>query len=402
MEVWKRNLWICCAASFIVSVGMSQMAPMLPLYIAELGVHDVDEIERWAGIIYGANFISLAIFSPIWGRLSDRYGRKPMALRASLWLGIIMIGMGLAQNVYQLTALRLAQGALSGFQASVIPLVAQEAPDERSGWALGIFFTAQVSGTLLGPIVGGFLAEMTGYRHTFFIIGICCFLGFLSLFKVHETVRSQAREQAAALSLGDTFRLLPSRQLIIGLFGTTLVMQFATMSIQPIITVYITQLVTSMDHIALIAGIVFSCAGFASMLAASRLGKLADRVGSHKVLLASLIIAGLSVLPQGLVRTPVELGILRFFFGIGVAGLLPSVNNLIRQYTPPACLGRIYGFNQSAQFLGMFAGASLGGQIAAAIGIANVFFITAAVLLVNAVWCRGMVYAAIQSEHLRT
>ncbi len=393
MESWKRNLWVCCTASFIVSIGMSQMAPMLPLYVAELGIQGIDEIERWAGIIFGCNFISLAIFSPIWGRLSDKYGRKPMVLRASLWLGVIMVGMGLAQNVYQLCVLRLAQGAMSGFQAAVIPLIAQETPHDRSGWALGMFFTSQVSGALLGPLFGGWLAETVGYRHTFFVIGAFCFLGFLSLFSIKESFKPKA--QAATLTLRTTFQKLEKPKLILGLFITTLIMQFALMSIQPIITVYITQLVSSQEHIALIAGAVFSCAGLASMLTASRIGKLADRIGSQKILFVSLLLAGISFIPQGLVRSPLELGALRFLLGIGTAGLLPSVNNLIRQNTPAICLGRIYGFNQSFQFLGMFSGAFLGGHIAASIGIQNVFFLTASLLLLNAVWCRLTVYRSI-------
>ena len=390
MEVWKRNLYICCLSTFIVSIGMSQLSPLLPLYVAEMGITDVGEIERWSGIIYSVNFITLAIFSPIWGHLSDRFGRKPMALRASLWLGVIMTGLGLAQNVYQLTALRFFQGAMSGFQAAVTPLVAQEAPPERSGWALGVFFTFQVGGILLGPIIGGVLSELIGYRHTFFFVGFLCFLGFLSLFKVHETFRPPRK--AMEMTWRDTFRSLPSRQLVVGLFVTTLVMQFATMSIQPILTVYIAQLVSSMSHVALIAGLVFSASGVASMLSASRLGRLADRAGSQRVLFVSLIIAGASFVLQGLVRTPLELGVLRFILGISLAGLLPSVNNLIRHYTPPECLGRIYGFNQSAQFFGMFAGTFLGGYIASFIGIENLFFIMAAMLLVNAAWCKRMVY----------
>ena len=96
MEVWKRNLLICCIASFIVSVGMSQMAPILPLYIHELGVEAPEDVARWSGIVFGCNFVSLAIFSPIWGRLADRFGRKPMILRASGWLGCIMIALGFA------------------------------------------------------------------------------------------------------------------------------------------------------------------------------------------------------------------------------------------------------------------------------------------------------------------
>ena len=121
MDIWKKNMWICTAASFIVSIGMSQMAPIMPLYIEELGVTDADAIAMWAGIVFGCNFISLAIFSPIWGRLSDKYGRKPMMLRASAWLGLIMVGMGLAGNVWHLVILRLLQGALSGFQALTMP-----------------------------------------------------------------------------------------------------------------------------------------------------------------------------------------------------------------------------------------------------------------------------------------
>ena len=389
MEIWKRNLWICCTASFIVSIGMSQMAPMLPLYVAELGVSDPGDIARWSGIIFGCNFISLALFSPVWGRLSDRYGRKPMVLRAALALAVIMFGMGLAQNVWQLCGLRLIQGTMSGFQAAIIPLVAQEAPSDRSGWALGMFFTSQVSGALLGPVLGGTLAEAVGYRRTFFVIGSFCLLGFFSLFALREDF--QPLPQAASLTLRDTFRRLPKPQLILGLFATTLIMQFALMSIQPIITVYITQLVSSQEHIALIAGIVFSCAGFASMLTASRIGHLADRIGSDKVLLASLLLAGLSFIPQGFVTSPAELGALRFLLGVATAGLLPSVNNLIRQNTPSLCLGRIYGFNQSFQFIGNFLGAFLGGNIAAEFGIQNVFFLTAALLLLNSLWCRAMV-----------
>ena len=393
MEKWKQNLWICCGAGFIVSIGMSQLAPMLPLYISTMGVTATDDIERWSGIIYGCNFISLAVFSPIWGRLSDRYGRKPMVMRASLWLFFIMAGMGLAQSVYQLAALRLAQGAMSGFQAAVIPLIAQESPKEHSGWALGMFFTCQVSGNLLGPLLGGWLSEIIGIRHTFFFIGFFCFLGFLALFRIHETVRPQVAEKARTLR--ETFRQLPQLQLIIGLFVTTLVMQFATMSIQPIITVYIHQLIGDTDHLALIAGAVFSAAGFASMLTASHIGGIADRAGSQKVLLFSLFLAGLSFILQGVAENPLELGILRFLLGIALAGMLPSVNNLIRQYTPALCLGRIYGFNQSAQFLGMFAGAVCGGHLPALIGIRHLFFVTAGLLLLNAFWCWRMVYRSV-------
>lgn len=386
MEIWKRNLYICCLASFIVSAGMSQMAPILPLYIAELGVADSGDVARWAGIVFGCNFISLAIFSPIWGKLADRYGRKPMILRASGWLGFIMIGMSFAQSVWHLVILRLLQGCLSGFQAAVVPLIAQETPREHSGWAMGMFFTAQVTGGLLGPLIGGMISELIGIRHSFLLMGSLCLLGFLALTQVRETHRTAAAESPAGLR--DVFSALPHRRAVVGLFLTTLVLHFSLTCIQPILTVYVSELAPDTEHLAVISGAVFSSAGFASMLTASRLGHISDHIGAQNVLPACLLLAGLVSIPQGLVTAPWQLALLRFLHGIAIAGLMPSVNSLIRQLTPPACLGQIYGFNQSAQFIGMFSGAFLGGHLAAVFGIRQMFFAVALLLLIDAAWCR--------------
>jgi MFS family permease len=386
IPLWKKNLYICCIASFIVSIGMSQMAPILPLYIAELGVDNPADVARWSGIVFGCNFISLAIFSPIWGRLSDRWGRKPMILRASGWLGLIMIGMGFAQSVWHLVALRLLQGCLSGFQAAVIPLLAQETPKDRSGWAMGMFFTAQVSGGLMGPIFGGWLSEIIGFRNSFLLIGSCCLLGFLALTQLSET-RQPAGEKAVAGEL-PSFRELPQYNIILGVFLTTVLLHFSLSCAAPILTVYVQEIAGNVEHLAIISGAIFSATGLASMIFASKLGRLADRIGSARILFSCLLLSGLVSIPQGLVTAPWQLGILRFFHGIAIAGLMPSTNNLIRQLTPPALMGRIFGINQSAQFIGMFTGGFFGGQLAASIGIRNLFLLVAALLLCNALWCR--------------
>ena len=386
IPLWKKNLYICCIASFIVSIGMSQMAPILPLYIAELGVDNPADVARWSGIVFGCNFISLAIFSPIWGRLSDRWGRKPMILRASGWLGLIMIGMGFAQSVWHLVALRLLQGCLSGFQAAVIPLLAQETPKDRSGWAMGMFFTAQVSGGLMGPIFGGWLSEIIGFRNSFLLIGSCCLLGFLALTQLSET-REPAGEKTVAGEL-PSFRELPQYNIILGVFLTTVLLHFSLSCAAPILTVYVQEIAGNVEHLAIISGAIFSATGLASMIFASKLGRLADRIGSARILFSCLLLSGLVSIPQGMVTAPWQLGVLRFFHGIAIAGLMPSTNNLIRQLTPPALMGRIFGINQSAQFIGMFTGGFFGGQLAASIGIRNLFLLVAALLLCNALWCR--------------
>ena len=397
MEAWKRNLWICCIASFIVSVGMSQMAPILPLYIEELGVEGADDIARWAGIVFGCNFVSLAIFSPIWGRLADKYGKKPMILRATGWLGLIMIVLGFAQSVWQLAGLRLLQGAMSGFQSAVILLIAAETPKEKSGWAMSMFFAAQVTGGLFGPVFGGGLSELIGYRHSFFLIGSLCLLGCAALTFLHETKRP-APAAAAAKSTRETFADLPYRTATLAVFLTTFLMHFSISCIQPMLTVYIAEVAPDTEHLAVVSGFVFSCSGLASMLFASRLGHLSDTVGAHRVLLGSLTLAGLVSFPQGLVTTPVELGVLRFIHGIAMAGLIPATNDTIRQMTPSSCLGRIYGFNQSAQFIGMFTGAFFGGELIAQIGFAHTFYIVGALLLACAAWCKTRVVDALPTS----
>ena len=280
MEQWKRNVYICTLAAFITSVGMSQLAPMLPLYIQSLGVTDQGEVARWAGIIFAMNFVTLAVFSPIWGRLSDRYGRKIMCLRAVIWLAVINFGMGMAQHVYHLVILRLLQGALSGFLATAIPLVSSESPTHRAGWALGVFYTGQISGTLIGPLLGGWLAETVGYRNTYFVVAGFCLLSSLAIMGIHET-RRVVDNTTVKVSNRDAFRSVSRPSMLYGIFVTTFSLQFSLMCIEPILTVYIKGMVPESEHVALISGAVFSSAGFASALFSSRLGALSDRIGTQ-------------------------------------------------------------------------------------------------------------------------
>ena len=394
MEVWGKNLLVCWFGCFATATGLSQIAPVLPLYIEHLGVQSIEEIEQWSGISFGVTFIIMAIASPIWGQAADRYGRKPMLLRASLGMAIVITCIGFAQNVYQLVGLRLIQGAVSGFVSASITLIATQAPKERAGWALGTLSTGAVGGMLLGPLIGGYLAETWGFHSVFFSTGAFLMIAFmLSLLFVQEDFKPPTNK---VLSFHEVWDLLPNPSIMITMFVTTFILQLALLSIEPIITVYITQLHVT-NHVVLISGMVFAASGFGNMMAASKLGKISDRIGPQKVMLMALIVAGLLFIPQAFVTNPWQLMGLRFLLGIAAAGLLPSINTLIMRNTPNAITGRAFGYNQSAQFLGSFAGSILGGQTAATFGIHYVFFVTGALLLINALWvytkiCKQVAY----------
>ena len=384
MEIWKKNLYVCWFGVFATSAGLSQLIPILPLFIQQLGVTNIAEIEEWSGIAYGVTFILMAVFSPIWGKAADRYGRKPMLLRASLGMALVLTCMGFVQNVYQLVGLRLLQGTISGYYAAAITLVATQTPKDRSGWALGTLSTGAVAGMLLGPLLGGAVADLFGLRSVFFVIGALLLVAFLAAL-LYVTENFTPSEKAAP-KFRDIRRMMPHPEVTVAMFATTFMLQLALMSIQPILTVYIAEMSNNTDYLAFLSGMVFAASGLSSVIAAPRLGALADRIGPPKVMVFALLAAGLLFIPQALVRNAWELMALRFLLGIATASLLPSINSMIRQITPDELTGQIYGYNQSAQFIGSFGGAVMGGQIASMFGLKYVFFSTSVLLLLNAAW----------------
>ncbi|QDZ80308.1 MFS transporter [Priestia megaterium] len=383
MELWKRNLYICWFGSFCTTAGMSLVIPFLPLYIEKLGVHDTSSISRWAGTAFGATFLMAAIVSPLWGSLADKYGRKLMLLRASLGMAIVMTSIGFVQNVYQLVGLRFLMGAVSGFISAAITLVATQTPKEHSGKALGTLSTGAVSGSLLGPLVGGYLGDTIGLRHVFFVTGAFMFLSFLIVNLIQEDKKETAKTTKES-NIG--LLSLKNSKAVIGVFVTTFLLQLAVMAIQPIVTLYVKQLSTHTDHLALISGFVVAATGISNILAASKLGKVSDRVGPQNVLQICLLIVAVICGLQAFVHSTWQLFLLRFLLGFAMGGLLPSINSYLKKIVPDSITGKMFGYNQTAQYFGNLAGPVIGGQIAGAKGIPYVFLTTSVLLLLNAGW----------------
>lgn len=390
MKMWRKNLIVCWVGMFVTSIGMSQIAPVLPLYIKQLGVSNTGLIAQFSGIAFGVTYIISAIFSPIWGSAADKFGRKPMLLRASLGMAVVVFSMGFAQNVYELIGLRLLQGAITGYSTACTALIATQTDKDHAGEALGTLSTANIAGSLLGPMIGGYIEENFGLQNVFFITGALLVITFITT--VLFVKESFTREEKKVIKIKELWDKVPEKSLTITMFVTFFVLTVALYSVEPIITVYITQLSSNTSHVALIAGMAFSASGLANIIAAPRLGKLSDKIGAQKVMLVALVVAGLIFIPQAFVKNPWQLMALRFLLGLTTAGLIPSVNILIKKITPNSLTGRVFGLNMAAGYLGVFGGAVLGGQIAAWFGIRYVFFITSVLLLINAVWVYFKVY----------
>jgi MFS family permease len=383
---------------FVTSIGMSQIAPVLPLYIKHLGVNDTALITQLSGIAFGITFIISAIFSPIWGHAADRFGRKPMLLRASLGMAVVIGSMGFAPNVYVLIGLRLLQGAITGYGTACTTLIATQTDRENAGVALGTLSTSSIAGSLLGPMIGGLIEENLGLKNVFFVTGALLLVAFAAtlLFVKEDFVK----EKKEVLSFKEIWSRIPEKSLTLTMFVTFFILTVAMYSVEPIITVYVNQLIKNASHVALIAGVTFSASGFANIIAAPRLGRLSDKIGAHKVILVSLIAASIIFIPQAFVKNAWQLMGLRFLLGLTIGGLSPSVNIMIKKITPSSLTGRVFGFNMSAGYLGVFGGSVLGGQVAAYMGMKYVFFITSGLLLINAVWVYFKVYKKLNLKEI--
>lgn len=380
MQTWKRNLYLCWFGSFLTAAGMNLVIPFLPLYITELG--ETDHIEIWSSLAFSSTFLTAAIFSPVWGKLSDRYGRKPMLLRASLGMSIIMILIGFATSAFQLVGLRLLMGAIAGFIPAAVILVASQTPDEESGRALGLLSTGGVAGTLIGPVIGGLLADLVGFRQVFWITGTMLLISFVvSLFLV-ETSSSEQRKKKSVSAMAVSNKEFWS--LTLSIFVTTFILQSAMMSMQPILTLYVESLGGPVMYLSLLAGIVTAISGVSNMISAPYLGKLGDRIGPQKVLNVCLVAVAVLIACHAFAPNIWVLVVLRFMLGFGLGGLLPAVNSLLKKRVPDSIIGKAYGYNQTFQYMGGVVGPILGGIIGGSFGLSVVFIVSSALLLANA------------------
>jgi MFS family permease len=379
---WKRNLVICVFGSFTTIIAMTLLLPFLPLYVEQLGVTDHAAIVQWSGIAYGATFFSAALTAPLWGRLGDRYGRKLMLIRASLGMAIAMSLIGMAHNVWELVGLRLLAGLLGGYTSGSMILIAAQTPKARSGWALGILSSGILAGNVAGPLIGGLLPPLIGIRATFLWSGAVIFITFLgTTFLIREEKRPPRPK--GQKSRGG-WAQIPDKRPIVAMLATGVLLMIANMSIEPIITVYVAQLVDT-ARVTFVAGVAMSAAALGSIVSSSQLGKLADRVGHWSIITVCLAVSALLLIPQAFVTNGWQLVVLRFLMGLALGGLLPCIASVIRHNVPEVIAGSILGYSVSAQYAGQVVGPLSGGFVGGHVGMRAVFLATSVLMAVGAI-----------------
>ena len=386
METWKRTVYISLVCVFCTSFGVSQLGPILPLYFHDLGVNTPEGMSLWSGLATGITFLIVCLAAPFWGRLADRKGRKITLIRSSFGMALCNVLIAFQTTPEGVVLIRLIQGLVSGFYSASITLIASESPIERTGWALGLLASANLAGSLIVLLLGGYIADTVGIRNVFLIVGI-----LMGLASVLATAFIHAnyvpKPNIEKLSISKLKEQIPEFSSIVALCVASFIYAICIMSLQPVISVYIKGIVPSnTENLAFIAGAVFSAMGIAQLMSSSPLGKLVDKVGPRKVLVVSLIYVGLFNIPQAYVTDVYQLAFIRFLQGFGLGGMLPALNTYLSSKTPREFTGQVFSYNQSCLFFGYFLGAIGGSSLMALLGFTTLFWVSGGLFILSALW----------------
>lgn len=386
METWKRTVYISLVCVFCTAFGVSQLAPILPLYFHDLGVQTPEAMSLWSGLATGATYIIVCLAAPFWGRVADKKGRKITLIRSSFGMALCNVLIAFQTTPEGVVLIRLVQGLVSGFYSASITLIASETPIERTGWALGLLASANLAGSLIGPLLGGYIADTVGIRNDFIIVGALMGLaGLLATIFIHENYVPQPNPEK--LSIRKLKEQIPEFNSIVALCVASFIYAICIMSLQPVISVYIKGIVPSdTENLAFIAGAVFSAMGIAQLMSSSPLGKLVDKIGPRKVLVVSLIYVGILNIPQAYVSDVYQLAIIRFLQGFGLGGMLPALNTYLSSKTPREFTGQVFSYNQSCLFFGYFLGSVGGASLMAWLGFTTLFWVSGGLFIISALW----------------
>ncbi|XKE55681.1 MFS transporter [Sutcliffiella horikoshii] len=397
MSISGRNLFIMWIANFFVAASATMILPFLSLFIETFGNYSDSYVQRWSGFIFGITFLTAFFVSPIWGRIGDKYGFKPILLLTGTGIATSILLMSVVDSVHGLFILRMFMGLATGFIPTSMALISSQAPKEIAGKTLGTLQTGTVSGGLLGPLIGGMLADSFGFAYTFFLTSALIYLAvILVAFGIKEKKKSSANQKEKKYSRKEVLQYIIQKPLLLKIMFLSMFIQAANFSIQPLLALYVNELTGgTATNIALLAGFAFSATGFGNLLASRNWGKLGDNIGHDKVIVILMLASSILFIPQALATSLWQLVLFRFLFGMVVGGLIPCMTAYIRNVAPLSMQGEVLGYNVSFRFLGNVIGPVMGGMIAGFYEISTVFYITSFIFLCSGVM---LLYSILHSE----
>ncbi|MCQ6275172.1 MFS transporter [Bacillus sp. V3B] len=391
-----RNLRIMWFANFFVGASMTLVLPFISLYIETFGNFSETYVQYWSGWTFAITFVTAFLFAPVWGRIGDRYGRKKILIFSGLGLASSLFLMGFVTSVWQLFLLRFFTGIFTGFIPMSQAYISTQTPKEIAGRALGTLQTGNITGSLMGPLLGGILADSVGFASTFQWASFSILISVILVFTTKEfKLATKAGAKTSYTSKEVLIHIFRNPVMITVLLLSTLI-QLANFSIQPILSLFVTEL-HGYANLAFFSGMAFSATGLGNLLMTRKWGSIGDRFGHIKLLVILLFVTGLVYLPGAFITEYWQLVMIRFIIGLTLGGLITLRVAYIRQEAPIAMQGEVLGYNTSLQFLGNIIGPSIGGIISGYFGFSAVFVTTSVILIISGVILLAAVHKQVKA-----
>ena len=386
---WQRTLYILFFAQMITGVGFQSIHPFLPLYVKELGSSSGMSMELLAALVYSAEGFTTMLAAPVWGMLADRFGRKPMVERSMFGGAAILLIMAFARSGEELVLLRAIQGLITGTVAASTAMVASIVPRDRTGYAMGLLQVGVGAGFALGPMIGGFVADALGYAAAFYVTSALLFLsGVTVFFGVHEQfVPAEILQEEKAQFLSK-WRQIISMPGVPMTYTMRFLNQLGKMMVVPIIPLFILVLLPEDAGVNAFTGLVVGVAAGATIICALFLGRLGDRVGHLKILIACSLLVGLLYFPQSMATEGWHFLVLSALVGAAMGGLIPSISALLAKYTLPGEEGAVYGLDNSIQAGAKTLAPLLGSGLALWLGLRSTFVAAGMIFFLMAIIAR--------------
>jgi len=378
MVTWKKNLFFVWLAQFLSVTGFCFSMPFIPFYIRDLGVSDPEVRNLWVAWHAAAGNLAFCIFAPIWGYLSDIYGRRIMVLRANFGAALLLPLMAFVPGPGWLVFLRFLLGVFAGTVTASQTLVSGSTPHAHRGFALGALSSAVFSGAMGGMFLGGIVVDNYGYRSAFFVSGLVLLMsGLLVLFGTRESFCKTATLRSKLA----TFQFkLPNFGAVWFILVLILLMGLARRFDTPFLPVLVEK-VNGMDRAATWTGITASLSAVAGGAAGILLGWMADRIPAPKIAVWSALLAGLLMIPQGLATGMVMLMTARFGMVFFAGGLDPIFQIWLAKSTPDHKRGLFFGWASCFKGFGWFLSSVVSGAVVTAFGVRGVYLVGAVLFM---------------------
>ena len=188
----KRAWIMLIVLTMLTVIGMTVVLPVLPFVVLQYVSHEGD-LAIWVGVLEAVNGLCAFLVAPFLGRLSDRFGRRPVIIAAAFGAAFAMTLFGIGGAIWVLVLARVIQGVTAGDLPALFAYLADITPPEKRAQRFGLLGALSGIGMMIGPAIGGLLAAVSLQLPVFLTAAVALTIAILSIFLLPESLKPENR-----------------------------------------------------------------------------------------------------------------------------------------------------------------------------------------------------------------